>query len=170
MTSLFGRAAAGMLAGAAGTVAMDLVLYRRSHQDGDGESFAEWDVDTSSTSFEEASAPGKVGERAADVAGIDVPEEAAGTTTNVVHWLTGVGYGIAHGLFQHDRGVIRGGLVTGLGAFANSYAALGAMGIYQPIWEYDRDTLMKDLTAHLAFGFATAIAYGVLAPGDDADG
>jgi hypothetical protein len=52
-----------------------------------------------------------------------------------------------------------------VGAFANSYAVLGALGIYQPIWEYDADTLRDDLTAHLVFGAATAVAYRVLARG-----
>lgn len=167
MASLLRRAAAGVVAGAAGTLAMDLVWYRRARQDGSDASFTAWEFASSTSSFEEASAPGKVAEQATDAVGVELPDEAAGLATNVMHWLAGVGYGLAHALLQHRRGVVRGGLATGLGAFANSYASLGAMGIYQPIWEYDRETLQQDLTAHLAFGLAAGVAYRVVAGGGD---
>lgn len=167
MTSLLRRAAAGVVAGAVGTLAMDLVWYRRAQRDGADESFTAWEFATSTSSFEEASAPGKIAKQAAEAVGVELPDETAGVATNVMHWLTGVGYGIAHALLQHRRGAVRGGVATGLGAFANSYASLGAMGIYQPIWEYDRETLQQDLTAHLAFGLATGVAYRIVAGGGD---
>jgi len=53
--------------------------------------------------------------------------------------------------------------MTGAGAFTNSYATLGALGVYEPIWEYDRETLLKDLSAHLVFGLGTGLAYRALA-------
>jgi hypothetical protein len=163
MTSLLRRMAAGMGAGVVGTVAMDLVWYRRYRKDGGEDSFADWEVGTSTTSFDKAPAPGKVGKRIAEAVGVDLPAEAVGVTTNAMHWLTGVGYGFAHGLLQHRRTVLVGGLATGAGAIANSYVTLGALGIYKPVWEYDRDTLLKDLSAHLVFGLTTSLAYRVMA-------
>ncbi|MBW3619942.1 MAG: hypothetical protein KY461_06835 [Actinobacteria bacterium] len=169
-TSPLGRVAAGALAGVAGTLAMDLVWYRRARRDGNDQSFVDWEL-AASSSFEDASAPAEVAQRVTGTAGVELPDEAAGATTNVVHWLTGIGYGVAHALLQHRRGVLRGGIATGLGAFAASYVGLGAMGIYQPIWEYDRETLQQDLTAHLAFGLATGLVYAASTDRDDgADG
>lgn len=159
---MLGTIVKGAVAGAVGTLAMDAVWFRRYRDGGGEQGFADWEFATDTTSFEDAAAPGKVGQRVAEKAGVDLPDETAGLTTNVVHWLTGVGYGIGHALSQHRRGVVTGGVLTGVGAFLNSYASLGALGIYEPIWEYDRETLAKDLTAHLAFGLATAAAFRAL--------
>jgi hypothetical protein len=163
MGSFVRRLTAGILAGAAGTLAMDAVWFSRYRSAGGTDGFSDWEFATSTASFEQASAPGQVGKKIADAVGIDLPDEAAGATTNVMHWLTGVGYGLGHALMQDRRSVPVGGIATGAGAFANSYATLGALGVYEPIWEYDRDTLVKDLTAHLTFGLATAAAYRLLA-------
>lgn len=162
MTSVVRRIATGAAAGLVGTLAMDLVWYGRYRRGGGEDGFADWEFATSTASFEDASAPGKVGKRIADTLGVELPDAAAGTTTNVMHWLTGVGYGIGHGLLQHTRGPLWGGATTGVGAFANSYATLGAIGVYEPMWHYDRDTLAKDLSAHLMFGLTTGAAYRVL--------
>lgn len=160
----------GAVAGAVGTVAMDLVWYARYRSGGGGSSFADWEFSTSTSSFEEASAPGQVGKKLADTVGVDLPDEAAGATTNVMHWLTGVGYGVGHSVLQDGHGTVPGGVMTGLGAFTNSYAALGTLGIYEPIWEYDAETLRKDLTAHLAFGLAASAAYRLLTGSDGPPG
>ncbi len=79
-----------------------------------------------------------------------------------MHWLTGVSYGLAHALVHDGSRPLSSGLLTGTGAFLASYASLGALGIYDPIWVYDRETLAKDLTAHLVFGLGVGITYGVL--------
>lgn len=162
MRRLLQRLVAGVLAGAAGTLAMDLVWYRRYRQGGGDDGFADWEFATSTTSFDDASAPGQVGKKLADIVGVDLPDGQAGVTTNVMHWLTGIGYGLSHAALQDGRGRLLGGALTGAGAFSNSYATLGAMGIYEPIWTYDRDTLQKDLSAHLAFGIATSLTYRIL--------
>lgn len=162
MTAVARRVIAGALAGAVGTVAMDLVWYNRYSKDGGTDNFADWEFATSVESFEEAGAPGQLGKKFADAAGVDLPDSAAGTTTNVMHWLTGIGYGLGHALTQHHRGAIRGGLNTGAGAFANSYLSLGLAGIYDPIWTYSPATLAKDLSAHQVFGLATGLAYRLL--------
>lgn len=166
MTTLVRRAAAGAIAGAVGTLAMDLVWYARQLQEDGDESFTDWEFSASTDSFEDASAPGQAGKKIADTLGVDLPDEVAGETSNVMHWLTGVGYGVGHGVLNDGRNTVAAGLLTGLGAFANSYATLGAIGVYEPIWEYDAETLWKDLSAHLAFGLATSAAYRLLSSTD----
>lgn len=165
MTGLTGRVAKGVVAGAVGTLAMDLLWWSRHRRAGGQDSFTEWSFSSNSTSsFEEASAPGQVGRRAAGLVGVDLPDEVAGTTTDVVHWLTGAGYGTAHALLNDGRRrrPLVAGLLTGAGAFVNSYATLGAIGVYEPIWEYDAATLAQDLSAHLLFGAATGLAHAAL--------
>jgi hypothetical protein len=46
--------------------------------------------------------------------------------------------------------------------WATGYVVLPAAKLYQPIWEYDRVTLAKDLSAHLVYGLATAVALRLL--------
>lgn len=159
------RIVRGALAGMVGTVAMDLLWWQRSRRSGSDDDFLTWEF-TAADSFDDAGAPAQVGRRAAGLVGVELPDESAGTTTDVVHWLTGVGYGIAHGLVHDGRHPVAGGLLTGAGAFANSYASLGALGIYDPIWEYDPETLAKDFSAHLLFGLAVGVVHGVLTPSD----
>ncbi len=144
---------------------MDLLWWSRYRRGGGEDSFAEWDIASGRTpSFDEASAPGQVGRRAARLVGVDLPDEVAGTTTDVVHWMTGASYGTAHALLNDGRRrrPLVAGLLTGAGAFANSYATLGAIGVYEPIWEYDVETLAQDFSAHLLFGAATGLAHAAL--------
>ncbi|MEX1163643.1 MAG: hypothetical protein WEB03_08690 [Nitriliruptor sp.] len=162
MTSVVRKLTTGVVAGALGTLAMDLVWYRRYRRGGGEDTFAGWEFATSTSSFDEASAPGQVGHKLASTLGVTLPDHTAGLTTNVMHWLAGVGYGAAHGLVFPRRGPVVGGLATGVGAFANSYATLGAMGVYQPIWEYDTQVLAKDLSAHLLFGLVAGAAFRAL--------
>lgn len=164
MAGLFTRIARGAMAGMAGTLAMDLLWWSRYRRGGGEHGFPDWEFATGTTSFDEAAAPAKAAHRVAALVGVDLPDEAAATTTNVVHWLTGVGYGVGHALL-HDDGPdhpLRNGVATGVGAFANSYAAMGALGLYEPIWEYDAQTLAKDLSAHLLFGTTVGLTHAVL--------
>jgi hypothetical protein len=50
---------------------------------------------------------------------------------------------------------------AGLGAtaWAASYVVLPRLGVYKRISEYDRDTLVKDLSAHLVYGTTAGITY-----------
>jgi hypothetical protein len=164
LTSMLRRLAAGAVAGAAGTLAMDLLLYRRYRDGGGDEGFADWELSTSTASFEEAGAPGKVAKKAAEAMGVELPDAAAGPATDVVHWLTGIGHGLAHAVVQHRRHPVLGGAVTGAGAFGSSYVLLGAIGVYEPIWTYDADTLGEDLSAHLLFGLVVGLVYRAIAP------
>lgn len=158
----FSDLALGASAGAVGTVAMDALWWRRARNAGSDDDFVEWQFATGSEydSFEDASAPAQVGQRMARMAGIELPVERAGLTTDVVHWATGIGWGTAAGALTAATPVtaIPAGIAGGVAAIGTAYGALGAAGIYQPVWEYDRSTLWKDLSAHLVFGTAVGVA------------
>ena len=152
---IVGTATRGMIAGAAATAAMDLLWYRRYRADDGEDSFSTWEFESSATNYgEDAPAPARVGKLVADKVGVDLPNSAVATTNNVVHWMSGLGWGEAAGVAAAALPVpvLVTGMATGVAAWGTSYAALGAVGIYKPITEYDAETLWKDLSAHLVFG------------------
>lgn len=163
--SLVRRAAAGALAGAAGTAAMDRLLYRRYRRDGGKDSFWQWEFAGGVMSWDEASAPGQVGRKIEQLATHrPPPDNWARTTTNLVHWATGIGWGVQYGALagasaRHPRMLA---LALGPSAWLSSYALLPLAKIYKPIWEYDAKTLADDLSAHLVFGTATAAVFAAL--------
>ena len=135
--------------------AMDLVWYRRYRADGGDKGFVAWEFSTSASGFDdEAPAPAQVGRLVADAVGITLPDSAVTTTNNVVHWMTGIGWGKVGGLVAAAVPIPRlaVGIATGITAWGTSYAVLGKLGIYRPINQYDKATLWKDLSAHLVFG------------------
>ncbi|MEZ5412183.1 MAG: hypothetical protein R2761_29395 [Acidimicrobiales bacterium] len=153
------RALAGVLAGAAGTLAMDAYQFRGERRRGAASRFADWELSSRQVaSFDDGGAPAEIGRRAAEQVGVQIPDRRAGVTQDVVHWSTGVGWGLVAvavaGGGSARRG-LRAGLVTGVAAFATSYAVLGSLGIYEPIWRYDRESLARDLAGHLVYGATT---------------
>ena len=163
---LVGTLVKGAVAGAVGTVAMDTLWYRRYREGGGEAGFTDWEF-TDADSVEEAGAPAQFADTVTDPVGIEIADEHAGTVTDAVHWTTGVANGMGHALVNGGRNPLLGGALTGAGAFANSYAILGALGIYEPAWEYEPETLRKDLGAHLVYGLATGLAYAALNGRDD---
>ena len=155
----------GAVAGAVGTAAMDALWYRRYRRGGGEADVSQWEF-TDADSVDEAGAPARFAQQVADTVGVDLPAQEAGTVNDAVHWLTGVANGVGHALLQGRRNALVGGALTGVSAFAGSYGVLGAMGIYKPVWEYDRATIGKDLGAHLVYGLATGLAYAALPGGD----
>jgi hypothetical protein len=157
--------ALGALAGAAGTAAMDLVLYRRYRRGGGEDSLWQWEFAGGVTNWDQASAPGKLGEKVERfVTGQQPPDEWARPTTNLVHWATGISWGVQYGLLASKTsslGLIRA-LALGPTAWLASYAILPLAGVYQPIWQYDARTLRDDLSAHLVFGTATSAVFAAL--------
>ena len=157
--------AAGAVAGAVGTAAMDLLLYQRYRRDGGKDAFATWELAAGVTSWEEASAPGLVGQKLERlVTRRPPPDRWARTTTNLVHWATGIGWGLQYGALagrtaQHP--LVRA-LALGPAAWLSGYAVLPLAGVYQPIWEYDARTLGEDLSAHLVFGGVTSAVFAAL--------
>jgi hypothetical protein len=156
----------GALAGAVGTAAMDLLWYQRYRRDGGEEGFLDWEFSASVRNYEDAGAPAQVGRRV--VGGFldtELPQSTARTMNNLVHWLTGVGWGVAHGnvVGSLNDPAPAYGIVTGVTAWATSYALLSRAKVYKPMHEYPLPVLWKDLSAHLVFGLGTGTAFRLLA-------
>jgi hypothetical protein len=155
------RVGAGALAGAVGTAAMDLLLYARYRRAGGKDRLWRWEFAGNVTSWEDASAPGKVGCKALRaVTGDEPPDEWARPTTNIVHWVTGVSWGVVYGALASAtaRQSWTRALALGPVAWLSGYVVLPLAKVYKPIWEYDARTLADDLSAHLVYG---AVASGV---------
>jgi hypothetical protein len=169
MTPL-GAVLRGMVAGAAGTVAMDAVWYLRYRRGGGDKAPLAWEFGLAAQSWEETPAPAQLGKRLAEaVLRRDIPLEKAALVNNVMHWGYGVGSGGAFGLLagslpqRRRRDLLPAlGPIFGTAVWAWSYVALPLAGLYKPIWEYDAAVLAKDLSAHLVYGSATAATFGRL--------
>lgn len=148
------RLGRGVAAGAAGTIAMDLLGYRSYRHDNGRSSLSDWEFRSTSDGFDDAPAPAKVGKWLASAAHIDLPDSAATATNNVVHWTTGLMWGSAAAVLYRIPRVraLEAGILTGLVAFATSYIVLPKIGIYRRITEYNVRTLANDASAHLVFG------------------
>lgn len=160
-----GAVARGLAAAAVGTLAMDLLLFAR-YKRGDGKSgFREWEFSEGIERWDQAPAPAQVGKRL--VEGLfqrTLPDRQAPLVNNVTHWGYGILNGAAYGLLVGSlrRSSVLFGLPFGAGVWGSSYVVLPAAGLYQPIWDYDRRTLAKDLSAHLVYGLTTAAAFRAL--------
>ena len=159
--------AAGAAAGAVGTVAMDLLWYRRYRREQGKEEFVPWEFAQDVTGWESASAPGQVGKKVEEVVLRRTPPDAwARPTTNVVHWATGIGWGINLALAQLIMPRARWlSLALGPVAWLTSYTVLPLLKVYKPIWTYDARTLGKDLSAHLVYGTVAAASFALLTHG-----
>ncbi len=144
-------------------MAMDVLWYSRYRREGGEPGFFGWEFSGSVASFDQAPAPARVGRLLASRLGVDLPDSSAGLVNNLMHWSTGVGWGVAHALVFGQRLLpLVSGPITGSVAWIASYAALAPLGIYQPPWKYDRKTLIDDWTAHLVFGLGAAVAFWLL--------
>jgi len=164
MTPL-GAVARGVVAGAVGTAAMDALLFARYRGDGGDSGFEAWESSAGLDSWDQAPAPAQVGKRLVEgLFGRELAPDHARLVNNVTHWaygvLGGVQYGLVAGSLKAPR--VRYGLPFGATVWAAGYVILPAAKLYKPIWEYDRMTLAKDLTAHLVYGLGTATALGLL--------
>ena len=156
----------GAVAGLVGTFAMDAVWYGRYRKGGGEDSFAEWEFSAGTKSYDQAGAPAQVGRRIVEgYLQRELPPESAKNMNNAVHLLTGVLWGVVHGVVTTSVGGPRAahGVVTGPTAWLSSYALLAPAGLYEPPWKYPRDVLWQDLSAHIVFGLGTAVAFRALA-------
>jgi hypothetical protein len=149
----------GLVAGTIGTAAMDALLFRRYRGTGGDGSLEQWESSAGLSAWEEAPAPAQVGKRLVEgLFQVELPPSRARLVNNLTHWaygiLGGVQYGIVAGSLRSPRIVY--GLPFGAAVWASGYVILPAAKLYRPIWEYDRRTLAKDLSAHLVYGLATA--------------
>lgn len=161
-----GGLARGVLAGAIGTAAMDLVWFYRYRRGGGEQGPLAWETGDGVNTWDQASAPGQVGRRL--VEGFlqrELPDRWARPMTNIMHWTTGLAWGAQYGLAISSTKGQRWtwGLAFGPAVWLASYALLPAAKLYRPIWEYDAKTLSKDLSAHVVYGTATGVAFAALA-------
>jgi hypothetical protein len=163
--SLGRRLVAGAVAGAAGTAAMDLLLYRRARRAGSEDSFLRWELAADVSGWDAASAPGQLGQKVERfVTGRPPPDAWARTTTNVVHWATGIGWAVQYGALARRTSPhpsIRA-LALGPAVWLSGYVILPLARVYKPIWDYDTKTLGDDLSAHLVFGAVTSAVFAAL--------
>ena len=156
---------AGGLAGAGGTAAMDLLLYARYRRDEGKDRLWRWEFAGNVMSWDEASAPGQLGRKAMRQAtGNDPPDEWARPTTNIVHWATGVGWGMAYAALasRTSRRPWARALALGPVAWLSGYVVLPLVKVYKPIWEYDARTLAEDLSGHLLYGAVASAVFEAL--------
>jgi hypothetical protein len=158
----------GVLAGAAGTAAMDALLYKRYTAGGGQQPFVGWETADGVDGYDGAPAPAQVGRRLVEgYLQIELPAASARPMTNAMHWATGIGWGVNHaivvGSMPRRRAVY--GLATGMAAWTASYATLAPAGLYQPIWAYPAPVLLKDASAHALYGLVTGTVFRLLAGG-----
>ena len=166
MTPL-GALARGVAAGALGTTAMDVVMYRRYRREGGAQPLLEWEFSAGLEDWEGAAAPAHVGRRVVEgLFQVELAPKWARLTNNVMHWGYGLLWGAQYGLVAGSARRLphANGLVLGPVVFLSGYVVLPLAKLYKPIWEYDGPTLAKDLSAHMAYGVVTAEAFRLLAP------
>lgn len=157
--------AAGALAGAVGTVAMDLLLYRRYRDGGGKNSVWSWETAEGVTRWDGASAPGQVGQKLEKLlTRRPPPDDWARPTTNVVHWAMGIASGAQFGVVVSGLSGrwLLPTIALGPVVWLSGYVVLPLAGVYKPIWKYDARTLAKDLSAHLVYGAVTGTVFRAL--------
>ena len=164
MTPL-GVVARGLLAGAAGTAAMDLVLYRRYRRGGGDQPVLDWEFSAGLADWEQAPAPAQVGRRVIEgVFRTELAPRWARSANNVTHWAYGLAWGAQYSLVAGSlpRPRVAYGVVLGAVAWGSGYVVLPLAKLYKPVWEYDAVTLARDLSAHVVYGVVTAATFGAL--------
>jgi hypothetical protein len=156
----------GVVAGAVGTAAMDLLWFQRAKRGGGASDLVDWELSRGLTSWDDAPAPAQMGRRLVEgVFRRRLPDERAGLVNTVMHWSYGLFWGAQYGLVAGSLTsvpTLRSGLVFGSIVWAGDYVVLPLAGLYKPLWEYDIKTLADDLTAHLVYGIATATTFSGL--------
>ncbi len=165
--SPIGAISRGVVAGAIGTVAMDLLWYRRYRRGGGEDSFPVWELTTDLSSWEGAPAPALIGKRLLEaLSRRDIPERDAGLVNDVMHWSYGLFWGAQYGIVARAGAAprpLRTGIAFGSAVWASDYVVLPLAKVYKPIWEYDSKSLLEDLSAHVVFGVGAATAFQLLA-------
>lgn len=146
--------ARGLLAGIAGTVALNVITYG----------------DMALRGRPSSNVPAQVAGRLADKVGIDpIAESAEGEAVEnrqsgvgaLLGYATGLGIGVGYGLIRsRTNGLPQplAGSSLGLAAMAMSDIPAVALGVTNPK-EWGVNAWMSDLLPHLAYGFVTTTTY-----------
>jgi hypothetical protein len=156
---------AGALAGAAGTLGMDLLQYARYRSADGKDGLWRWEFAGGVMSWDQASAPGQLARKGLhEITGEDPPDQWARPATNIMHWATGAGWGVAYGALASVTSRYPWARTFALGpvAWLSGYVVLPLVKVYKPIWEYDAKTLSTDLFGHLVYGASTSVAFRAL--------
>jgi len=156
----------GVLAGLAGTAAMDALMYKRFLTDGGEQGLLDWETAAGVDSYDGAPAPAQVGRRLVEgYLQIKLPPASARPMTTVMHWATGVSWAVNHAIVVGSMNRRRPayGLLTGMIAWTASYATLAPAKLYQPIWCYPAPVLLEDASAHAVYGLVTGAVFTLLA-------
>ena len=156
---------AGAVAGAIGTPRWIACCTSATYTTGEWSRSGSGNYAAGVKSWDEASAPGKVGQKAfRAITGEEPPDEWARPTTNFMHWATGVGWGIQSASSPRRRRTFPGSgprhSVRPASLAAKS--VLPFLKVYRPIWDYHTGTLGQDLSAHMVFGSVTSAAFAAL--------
>ena len=150
----------GLAAGVAGTAAM--TAYQLAVAKARGQRL---DTPVPKT-WADAPAPAQVAKKAAERIGKfrTITKQDVPLVTRAMHWLYGVGSGLAYGVpvGRRSPGAVAAGSVFGTTVWAASYAELVPLGIYEPPWTYPAEELALDLSYHLVYGIGVAAAYAAL--------
>jgi hypothetical protein len=156
--------AAGLLAGAVGTVGLDAVQYLKHRRAGGTKSPLAWEF-APVDSLDTAPAPGLAARRVIEgFTQRKLSDRWAWPVSTAAHWAYGSAAGAGYGIVAGSRPAPHPwyGLPFGVAVFAGDYTALPLAGLYQPIWKYDAKTLAWDLAGHLAYGTGTATTFWLL--------
>jgi len=155
----------GAAAGAAGTAAMNGLWFARYRRGGGQQGPVAWETVEGVDKWDDTSAPGQVGRRIVEgFTQHELPDRGARTMTNVVHCATGLAWGAQFGIVAGStvRRCWTLGLLFGPLVWLASYVLMPLAKLYKPIWEYDLNTLAKDLSAHMVYGAATGATFAAL--------
>jgi hypothetical protein len=157
--------AAGLLAGAVGTVGLDAVHYLKHRRAGGTQSPLAWEF-APVDSWETAPDPGLAARRVIEgFTQRKLSDRWAWPVSTAAHWAYGSAaaatYGIPAGSVRRPHPAY--GLPFGAAIWATGYVVLPEAGLYKPIWKYDARTLAWDLSAHLAYGAGTGATFWLLA-------
>jgi hypothetical protein len=148
--SLLRGAGRGLVAGAAGTVAMT----------------AAQTVYLKATGGEGSDTPAQAANTVLrKLTGREIPAARMGLVNSVMHWAYGTSWGLVLGLARErlDAPAVPQGLAFGTLVWAWSLVELPALGLAPPPWEYSLSSIAPDLGFHLVYGMGAAGADAVLA-------
>lgn len=145
------RLAAGIAAGAIGTSALNLATY----------------LDMAVRGRPASEAPAKTVEKLEEKVGVQVPPPASNRRQAIgafLGFVTGLGVGAFYGLVRPSMRSIPlpvAGAGVGLLAMAGSDVPMTVLGVSDPK-EWSPPDWLADLIPHLAYGFATSVAFDAL--------